>query len=340
MSVLITGGAGFIGSRLALALREQGEQLVLLDNFDPYYDPHLKRANISAFATDPAVTVIEGDVRDAALVNQIMAKHGIDRVAHLAGMPGVRASIEAGPLYVDVNVNGSVNLLEASRRHGVRTFIQASTSSVYGETTTVPFAEDAAADRPLAPYPATKRAAELLGHTYHHLFGLNVTCLRFFNVYGPHGRPDMMPLKVLRAVRDQQPITLYNAGDFKRDWTYIDDIVAGIMSALDKPLGYAVLNLGCGAPLGMVDFIQIIEKLVGQAAIIVDTPAPLSEPPITYCDNTRARELLGFGPTVQLVDGLARTWDWMQSVEPVSLAVPGAFGARLELAKVRQAPDK
>lgn len=323
MTVLITGGAGFIGSRLALALRARGERLVLLDNFDPYYDPRLKRSNVSAFASDPYVTLIEGDVRDSVLVQQIMAENDIDQIAHLAGMPGMRASIDAGPLYVEVNVNGSVNLLEAARRYGVQTFIQASTSSVYGESTPVPFSEDASADMPLAPYPATKRAAELLGHTYHHLFGLNVTCLRFFNVYGPHGRPDMMPLKVMRAVRDQQPITLFNAGDFKRDWTYIDDIVVGIMAALDKPLGYRIINLGCGAPLGMIEFIQIIEKLVGHSAICIDTPAPLSDAPITYCDNLRARELLGFTPKVQLVDGLARTWEWLQTVEPLSVVAPG-----------------
>jgi len=317
MPVLITGGAGFIGSRLALALRSRGERLVLLDNFDPYYDPRQKRANVAALVTDSCVTLIEGDVRDAALVDRIIVEYGIDRIAHLAGMPGMRASIESGPLYVEVNVNGSVNLLEAARRHGVKVFIQASTSSVYGENTPVPFSEDEVADMPLAPYPATKRAAELLGHTYYHLFGLNVTSLRFFNVYGPHGRPDMMPLKSLRAVRDQKPITLFNAGDFKRDWTYIDDIVSGIMAALDKPLGYCVINLGCGAPLGMVDFIRIIEKLVGRPAICVNTPAPLSEAPITYCNNQRARELLGFAPTVQLADGLARTWEWLQTIEPV-----------------------
>ena len=316
MPILITGGAGFIGSRLALALRVRGERIILLDNFDSYYDPGLKRGNVGAFANDPNVTVVEGDIRNGALVEQIVVDYGIDRIAHLAGLPGVRASIDAGPLYVEVNVGGSTNLLEAARRHGVKVFIQASTSSVYGENTPVPFREDAAADMPLAPYPATKRAAELLGHAYHHLFGLNVTCLRFFNAYGPHGRPDMMPLKVLRAVRDGKPFALFNAGVFKRDWTYIDDIVSGVIAALDKPLGYRVINLGCGAPLPMTAFIEIIEQLVGRKAMMVDTPAPLSEPPITYCNNSRARELLGFAPTVRLPEGLSRTWEWLQTVEP------------------------
>src|SRR5579859_7375420 len=309
MTTLITGGAGFIGSHLAHTLRSAGESVVLLDNFNDYYDPALKRANVAAFQGDPDVTVIEGDVRNAALMDEIVAGHRIERIAHLAAMAGVRNSVDQAALYLEVNLNGSLNLMEAARKHGVRQFVQASTSSVYGETQRVPFSEDDPADRPLAPYPASKRAAEILAHSYHHLFGLNVTCLRFFNVYGPNGRPDMMPLKWLRAVRDGQPLPLFNSGNLKRDWTYIDDIVTGIVSALDRPLGYQVINLGCGAPLPMTDFVTIIESLVGQQAICVDTPAPLSEAPITYCDNSRARELLDFAPRVSLRDGLARTWD-------------------------------
>lgn len=313
MSTLITGGAGFIGSRLAMALCTIGERVVILDNFDPYYDPKLKRANIAAFADDPRVTVIEGDIRDAALVNTIMADYEVRRVAHLAALAGVRASMEDAPRYVDVNVNGSLNMLEAARRHAVEIFIQASTSSVYGETAQVPFVEDAAADRPLAPYPATKRSAEILAHSYHHLFNLNVTCLRFFNVYGPHGRPDMMPIKVMRSVLDQQPITLFNGGSLRRDWTYIDDIINGVVAALDRPMGYEVINLGCGAPLPMTDFVNIIEELSGKTAIRVDVPAPPSEPSITYCDNSRARRLLGFSPKTNVQDGLAHTWEWLQN---------------------------
>jgi UDP-glucuronate 4-epimerase len=310
MTTLITGGAGFIGSRLASALRARGERIVILDNFNPYYDPTLKRANVAPFAGDPTVTIIEGDVRDTALIERIMVEHGITRVAHMAAMAGVRNSIEEGALYFEVNTMGSVHLLDAARRHGIAQFVQASTSSVYGETKRLPFVEDDAADHPLAPYPASKRAAELAGHAYHHLFGLNVTCLRFFNVYGPAGRPDMMPIKVIRALCEDQPITLFNGGAFSRDWTYIDDVTEGVVTALDRPFGYAVINLGCGAPIPMTEFVDVLESLSGKALRRLSAPAPLSEPPITFCDNTRARELLGFAPRVDVREGLARTWAW------------------------------
>jgi UDP-glucuronate 4-epimerase len=310
MTTLITGGAGFIGSNLAAALRERGENIVLLDNFNDYYDPALKRANAARFASDPCVTLIEGDVRNAALVDQVVREHGVRRIAHLAAMAGVRNSVEEAALYFEVNVMGSLNLVEAARKHGVEQFIQASTSSVYGSTTRVPFVEEDPADRPLAPYPASKRAAELLGHSHHHLFGLNVTCLRFFNVYGPNGRPDMMPLKVMKALRENQPIKLFNGGNISRDWTYIDDVVRGIVAALDRPLGYEVINLGCGAPISMTAFVDVLEALSGKTAQRVSVPTPPSDPPITYCDNSRARRLLDFVPTVSVQDGLARTWAW------------------------------
>jgi UDP-glucuronate 4-epimerase len=310
MTTLVTGGAGFIGSRLAMALRQRGEQVVVLDNFNDYYDPALKRQNAAYFDGDAGAVVIEGDVRDAALVEHIVQKHRIERVAHLAAMAGVRSSVEQAALYYEVNVMGSLHLMEAARKHGVRQFVQASTSSVYGKTQHIPFIETDTADRPLAPYPASKRAAEVLAHSYHHLFGLNVTCLRFFNVYGPQGRPDMMPLKVMRAIREDQPITLFNGGDLKRDWTYIDDIVNGVVAALDRPLGYEIINLGCGAPISMTEFVDFVEQLSGKKARRINKPAPLSEPPITYCDNSRARRLLGFAPAIPVREGLTRTWEW------------------------------
>ncbi len=310
MAILITGGAGFIGSHVAAALRARSERLVLLDNFNNYYDPALKRANVARFKDDSGVHVVEGDVRDAALVDQLVEEHGVRRIVHLAAMAGVRNSVEEAALYFDVNTMGSLNLMEAARKHGIEQFVQASTSSVYGATQRIPFVEDDPADRPLAPYPASKRAAEVMGHSYHHLFGLNVTCLRFFNVYGPNGRPDMMPIKVIKAVCENQPITLFDGGRLSRDWTYIDDIVAGVVAALDQPLGYEVINLGCGAPLSMNAFVDIIEELSGRQAIRVDVPAPLSDPPITYCDNHRARRLLNFNPMTPVHEGLARTWGW------------------------------
>lgn len=310
MAILVTGGAGFIGSRLAIALQTRGEKLVLLDNFNDYYDPALKRQNVAHFANDPNVTVIEGDVRDAALVESIVAEHGIRRIAHMAAMAGVRNSVREARLYFEVNVLGSLNVLEAARKHGVEQFIQASTSSVYGETNRLPFSEDDPADRPLAPYPASKRAAEIMAHSYHHLFGLNVTCLRFFNVYGPSGRPDMMPLRVLKALYEDEPITYFNGGALSRDWTYIDDTVAGIVTALDTPLGYEIVNLGCGAPIPLKEFVDVLEGLTGKFVERVNTPAPPSEPPITYCDNSKARRLLNFDPKVSVYEGLQKTCQW------------------------------
>jgi UDP-glucuronate 4-epimerase len=313
MTTLITGGAGFVGSRLAIALRTCGESVVIVDNFNDYYDPALKRANVARFQDDPDVILVEGDIRDADLMERLVVDYHVDRIANLAAMANVRNSVENAALYYEVNLMGSLYLMEAARKHGVRQFVQASTSSVYGETQRLPFVEDDAADRPLAPYPASKRAAEILGHSYHHLFDLNVTCLRFFNVYGPQGRPDMMPYKVIKAICEDQPITLFDGGKLSRDWTYIDDVIAGVVAALERPLGYEVINLGCGAPISMTEFVDCVEELSGKTAIRVDVPTPPSDPPITYCDNTRARRLLGFTPTVPVHDGLARTWDWYVS---------------------------
>ena len=313
MTILITGGAGFIGSRLAAHLLAQNEQIVILDNFNDFYDPAVKRANIAALGEKPVV--IEGDVRDTTLVQRIFSEHPVTRIVHLAGLANVRRSIENGIEYADVNTTGSVGLMNLARQHNVNIFIQASTSSVYGHATRIPFNEDDAPDQPLSPYPASKRAAEIFGYSYHQLFGLNVTVLRFFNVYGPFGRPDMMPLKVIDALVNDQPITVYDEGKLERDWTYVDDTVAGITAALQRPLGYAIINLGYGSPVALTDFIHIYEKLIGKKAIIQYAPAPISEPRITYCDNTRARQLLGFNPQVTIEEGLARTWAWYQATK-------------------------
>ncbi|MBI5669562.1 MAG: SDR family NAD(P)-dependent oxidoreductase [Chloroflexi bacterium] len=311
MTTLVTGGAGFIGSRLAARLLAQGQPVVILDNFDDYYDPAVKRANVAALNNQ--AVVVEADIRDRALVESLFDRHGINRVAHLAGLAGVRNSVEQGALYADVNTTGSVNLMDIARRRGVSIFVQASTSSVYGQATRIPFVEEDAPDFPLAPYPASKRAAELFGYSYHQLFGLNFTALRFFNVYGPFGRPDMMPLKAIEAILNNQVIPMYDGGQLQRDWTYVDDIVSGVVAALERPMGYMVINLGCGSPIPLTEFIHIYERLIGKKALTKPVPAPASEPRVTYCDNTRARQLLDFQPTVQIEEGLARTWEWYKT---------------------------
>jgi UDP-glucuronate 4-epimerase len=311
VTILITGGAGFIGSHLAQALLERGETVVALDNFNDYYDPAIKRANATRLAAYPAFRMVEGDVRDAAGVEALFTEHPIRRVAHLAAMAGVREIVKQPRLYLEVNTTGTFNLLDAAQR-GVDVFVLASTSSVYGATQNLPFVETDSADRPLAAYPASKRAAELLAHTYHHLHGLNVTALRFFNVYGPAGRPDMMPMRVMNALLDGTMIPIFNGGDIHRDWTYIDDTVDGVLAALERPLGYEIINLGVGAPISLTEFIETLEELSGRMLHTRDVPTPPSDPPITYCDNSKARRLLDFDPQTSVHDGLAQTWAWFR----------------------------
>lgn len=320
MTTLITGGAGFIGSRLALRLLAAGERIVIFDNLDPFYDPAVKRAALAAIhraaeakgRLDDAI-IIEGDVRDEAAVNALFEAHPIRRVAHMAAMSGVSYSAERAPLYMAVNGIGTAHVLEAARRRGVEIVVMASTSNVYGDTSRVPFREDDPAVTPLSPYPASKRAAELLAHSIHHLHGLNITALRFFNVYGPGGRPDMMPLRAIRHILSGQPIPVYGGGGLQRDWTYIDDILNGVTAALERPLGFRILNLGSGAPVSLTAFLDLYEQIIGRPAIRVETPVPATEMPITFANNTLARELLGFAPSVALEDGLRRTWAWYQS---------------------------
>jgi UDP-glucuronate 4-epimerase len=314
MATLITGGAGFIGSRLAYSLFQAGEEVIILDNFDPYYDPAIKRANIAAL--DGGAAVVEADIRDADALDHVFQTYRIDRIAHLAALANVRYSVERARLYSDVNVGGTIALLDMARKYDVSGFVQGSTSSVYGDTARIPFVEEDSAAMPLAPYPASKRSAELFAHSYHHLFGLNITVLRFFNVYGPHGRPDMMPLRTIDAILSGTPIPLFDDGLLERDWTYIDDIVDGVVSALNRPLGYEIVNLGFGSPITFRAFIDIYEELIGKSAVVQPVPAPASEPRITYCDNSKARRLLGFDPQTPVVEGLKQTWAWYQQRTP------------------------
>jgi UDP-glucuronate 4-epimerase len=311
-TTLITGGAGFIGSMLADALLARGEQVICIDNFDPYYSPAHKRANVQEALKKPNYRLIEGDIRDTACIEQIFTENKIDRVAHLAALAGVRNSIKQAALYADVNVKGTINLLDAARDHEVSNFVLASTSSVYGETDQIPFQEEQASDKPLAPYPATKKACEVMAHAYVNMFGMNINVLRFFTVYGPRCRPDMMAYRVIESILNDQEITLFNPDQMKRDWTYVDDIISGVAAALDIPLGYEIFNIGRGEPVHLYDFVTIIQELVGKEAIVKKVEAPASEPQVTYASIDKARRLLGYQPHTSIRDGLARTWDWYQ----------------------------
>ncbi len=312
MTILITGAAGFIGSNLTETLLQRGEQVVALDDFNDYYSPERKRANISSFQNHHNLSLYEADIRDVETIEQIFARHKPRAVAHLGAYGGVRYSIGRAKLYTDVNLVGTVNVLEAARQNDVEIFVFASTSSVYGNTTQLPFIETDPCNLPLAPYPASKKAGEVMGYTYYNLHRLNFTALRFFSVYGPRGRPDMMPFMVTDRIVKGEEIKLFDAGQLKRDWTYVEDIVSGIMAALERPLGYQVLNLGRGEPVLMADFVEIIEDLVGKKAVLSTPPAPASEPKITFANIDQARRLLDYTPQTPVTDGLARLWAWYQ----------------------------
>jgi UDP-glucuronate 4-epimerase len=315
-AILVTGAAGFIGSHAAQTLLQRGDRVVGLDNLNPYYDPERKRSNVAevtAAAPDPAAwSFVEGDFRDRSLLDSLFREHRFDAVVHLGAMAGVRASMDDPHLYFDVNLVGTLNLLEAARAHGFPNFVFASTSSAYGATKQIPFIETDPCDRPLAPYPASKRAAEMLGFTYHHLYKQNFTALRFFTVYGPRGRPDMMAYKVADNIIYGREVPLYNNGQMHRDWTFVSDIVAGVVAAADRPLGYEVINLGRGEPVLLADFVGMIEELAGSTARLVPAPMPDADIPYTFADITRARELLGYHPAISVREGVERFWQWYQ----------------------------
>ena len=315
MNILVTGGAGFIGSHVCRVLLERGDSLVCVDNFDDYYDPEIKQRNVARLNDFAEFIMKEGNVCWDG-VPHLLLKFSIDAVIHLAALPGVRASVKRPFDYYETNLMGTLNILEAMKEAGITRMVFASTSSVYGNqaTTSTPLVETTPTDNPLAPYPASKRAAELLCHAYYHQFGIQSTCLRFFNVYGPAGRPDMMPYKVIDAITNDKEITLFDGGDMWRDWTYIDDIVYGVVAALDNPLGYEIINLGRGKSERMSDFVTICENIIGKRAIVKDVPAPKTEPKVTYCDNSKARRLLGFEPAVDLPEGLYKTWEWYRGM--------------------------
>lgn len=314
MKVLVTGAAGFIGSRLSAALCARGESVVGLDNFDPYYDVSLKSLHLRDLEP-PDFRLERIDLRDADALRALCEREQFDAIAHIAAMAAVRYSAQHPLIYGQVNVQGAANLLDAARQTSNPRCVLASTGSVYGRDTPVPFLESAPAVAPLAPYPASKRAMELFAHSFAHLYRQRITILRFFNVYGPHGRPDMMPWQWARRICAGEPITLFNAGHMRRDWTYIDDIVRGFLAALDANLSWEIINLGSGTPTENLEFVRILERLVGRAAIIENAPCPPSEPLETWASIEKARALLGWAPQTKVEDGLAQFVNWMRAEE-------------------------
>ncbi len=312
MRVLVTGAAGFVGSRLSKALLRRGDEVVGLDNLNDYYPLEHKERHLADLTGESRFRFVREDLRSAEAVRALVEAFRPDAIAHLAAMAAVRYSVQHPLIYGEVNVQGSMNLLDAARHVGRPRVVMASTGSVYGSDTPVPIAETAAADRPLAPYPASKRAMELFAHTYHHLWQLPITVLRFFNVYGPHGRPDMMPWQWAQMIMRGEPLRLYDGGRLKRDWTYIDDILAGFIAALDAGHEWETFNLGCGRPVDNLQFVRVLEALLEREAVIREEPAPPSEPLITYADVSKARRMLGYEPRVLVEEGLARFVHWLR----------------------------
>jgi UDP-glucuronate 4-epimerase len=313
MAVLVTGGAGFIGSHLIERLLSENKNVVCFDNFNDYYNPKIKRNNIADCIDNPNFVFTEGDIRDTHLLNGLFETHNITEVVHLAARAGVRYSLENPMLYQDVNIKGTINLLEVVRTYDVRNFVFGSSSSVYGINNKVPFNENDKIDKPISPYAATKRAAELFCFTYHHLYDIPITCLRFFTVYGPRQRPDMAIHKFTSLIDQGKEITMFGNGKSKRDYTYVSDIIDGIVAALYNPFGFEIFNLGDSKTVELQYLVSLIEKSLGKKAVIKQLPDQPGDVPITYADITKATNLLGYQPKVSIEEGIKKFVSWFKS---------------------------
>lgn len=311
---LITGGAGFIGSHLVdRLLATDAEHVTVVDDFNDFYDPAIKRANIGQHLNDPRYRLAEVDIRDANALEKTLANDHFDCIVHLAARAGVRPSLDQPQLYNETNVTGTLNVLEFARQHNIRQFVFGSSSSVYGINAKVPFSEDDPIRQPISPYAATKGAGELLCHTYSHLYGIRCVCLRFFTVYGPRQRPDLAIHKFARLISEGKPIPVFGDGTTRRDYTYIDDIVDGVIGAIDYDQSdYEVINLGESRTVELRELISLLEKELDTHAIIDRQPAQPGDVPQTYADITRARRLLGYQPSTQIEEGLRKFVDWFK----------------------------
>lgn len=319
MQAFVTGGAGFIGSHLCERLVSRGYDVVAIDNFDPFYDPALKRANLAALADDPRFRLVEVDIRDPEGLAAAVVGAGVtsaDVIVHLAARAGVRPSLEQPVEYSRTNLDGTTAVLELARRVGCRRFVFGSSSSVYGNNPKVPFAETDPVDHPISPYAATKRGGELICHTYHHLHGFSIVCLRFFTVYGPRQRPDLAIHKFARLMSEGRPVPLFGDGTMERDYTYIDDILQGVVAAVEltsrsDPI-FEIVNLGESRTTTTADLIHLIARELGVEPVIDRLPEQPGDVRRTFADITRARKLLGYDPRVPVEEGLPRFVDWFR----------------------------
>jgi len=312
MIYLVTGSAGFIGFHLSQKLLQENHQVIGVDNLNNYYDPKLKKARLEILKKHANFSFYQLDIAEFASFEKVFAENKIDKVCHLAAQAGVRYSLENPHIYEQSNMVGFLNLLELMRQYKVKDLVYASSSSVYGGIKEIPFKEEAKINQPISLYAATKAANELYAHVYHHLYGLNTIGLRFFTVYGPWGRPDMALFLFTKAILENQPIKVFNQGQMKRDFTYVDDIVSGIVAALDKvsSLGYEVFNLGCADPVNLLDFIKTIEESLGKKAKKEFLPLQPGDVPNTYADISKAQKLLGYQPKIKIKKGVERFIDW------------------------------
>ena len=310
MKTLVTGAAGFIGFHVARSLLERGQEVIGIDNLNPYYDVSLKRGRLELITPNPLFTFYHGGINDLATLETIFANHSIDRICNLAAQAGVRHSIQNPFIYEESNLKGFLNLLERARHSPVRNFVFASSSSVYGNSRKLPFSIDDTVDTPISLYAATKKANELMAHAYSHLFDIPLTGLRYFTVYGPWGRPDMALFLFTEAIINGRPIEIYNFGKMKRDFTYIDDIVEGTIAALDNPFKYEIFNLGNSKSVELMKLIEIIEEELGMVAEKKFLPMQPGDVPETYADIEKTRRLLGFNPKTSIRSGIRKFLSW------------------------------
>ncbi|MGQ9853211.1 MAG: NAD-dependent epimerase/dehydratase family protein [Candidatus Oleimicrobiaceae bacterium] len=313
MHILLTGVAGFIGSHLTERLLADGHTIVGLDDFNDFYDPARKRRNLAQVLNRDTFRLVEGDILDYPLLTKLFAEESFGAIIHLAARAGVRPSIREPLLYQEVNCRGTNNLLEMARQHGVGLFLFASSSSVYGANKKIPFAEDDPVDCPVSPYAATKKAGELLCYTYHHLFGLSVSCLRFFTVYGPRQRPDMAIHKFTRLIDAGQKVPMFGDGTSRRDYTFITDIIDGVVAALERCRGYAIYNLGESRTVELRHLVSLISAALGKEALVEYLPEQPGDVPVTYADIRRAQSALDYAPKVPIEEGIERFVAWYRA---------------------------
>jgi UDP-glucuronate 4-epimerase len=314
-NILVTGGAGFIGSHLVDRFLSEGEWRVsVVDDFNDFYDPAIKRANVSRHRKNPNYQLFEVDIRDKPALKNIFDVNEFACIVHLAARAGVRPSLSQPLLYAETNIEGTLNLLEFSREHSIRQFVFGSSSSVYGINAKVPFSEDDPIRQPISPYAATKAAGELLCHTYSHLYSLRCVCLRFFTVYGPRQRPDLAIHKFARLISEDKPIPVFGDGTTCRDYTFIEDIIAGVKAAIDyEASDYEVINLGESRTVELRELIALLEKELGTTARIDRQPLQPGDVPQTYADITKARRLLGYNPQTPIEAGIKKFIGWFRA---------------------------